>query len=519
MTRPKVVIVGGGFAGLAAAKALADRAWHRAMVDVTVVDRNDHHVFTPFLYQVATALLEPSGAAQPIRSLLRRLPNVDFRLATVTGFDAVLRRVDTDRGPLSYDYLILAAGAANDYFHNADVAAHSLGLNNLGEALALRNHILACFEAACWADEPARRARLLTFAVVGGGPTGVEFSAALAVLIRQMAARDFPGIGVGEPRIVLIEGSDAPLGSFAAELQRAAAAGLAAKGIEIRSGTKVADVDPGGLTMVGGGRIDASTVVWAAGVRASVLAEELPVAGSHGRVAVSPTLQVSRRPEVFVVGDMAEIPGRAGPLPMLAQVAIQSGREAARSVLAQCAGGRAKPFRYRDLGTMATVGRGDAVAQIGPVQLSGRAGWLAWLGVHIARIVGPEAKATVLLNWVSGFVFSDRPVRMISGPSRPIGPPSRELSGGNGAEQLAIGTNSTAEAKAPPRVDLPSVNVGNANDYGRRAAHAWWTQDLPGRQPPPEPAPGLVKRLKARRVKLRHEVFGIKSQTEDNYRT
>jgi NADH dehydrogenase len=518
MSRPRVVIVGAGFAGLSAAKALGDRPWHHGLVDVTVVDRHDHHVFTPFLYQVATALLEPSGAAQPTRSLLRKLGNVEFRLATVTGFDATLRQVNTDRGPLAYDYLILAAGAGNDYFHNTDIAAHSLGLNNLGEALTLRNHLLACFEAACWAADPARRAQLLTFAVVGGGPTGVEFSAALAVLIKQMAGRDFPGIDANEPRIVLVEASEAPLGSFAANLQEAAAAGLAAKGIQIRSETKVAGVDPGGLTMDGGDRIEAATVVWAAGVRANVLAETLPVTGSHGRGVVSQSLQVDRHPEVFVVGDMAEIPGRAGPLPMLAQVAIQSGRRAARSVLAQCAGKEAQTFRYRDLGTMATVGRGDAVAQIGRVQLSGRPGWLAWLGVHIARTVGPEAKATVIVDWVSGFVFSDRPVRMITGPDHPTRPDRPELTVGNSAEPAGPATDTTAGPSRPARADLPNVNVGNANDFGRIAALSWWTQNLPGRQPPPGPPPGPVKKLKDRVTKVRHQAFGIRSQTDDNYR-
>jgi NADH dehydrogenase len=507
MSRPQVVIVGGGFAGLAAAKALADKPWHRSLVDVTMVDRHNHHVFTPFLYQVATALLEPSGVAQPIRSLIRKLPNVEFRLATVTGFDVTLRRVNTDRGPIPYDYLILAAGAVSDHFGNTDVAMHSLGLNDLGEALALRNHLLGCFEAANWAAEPARRAQLLTFAVVGGGPTGVEFAASLAVLIKAMVARDFPGIDAGEPRIVLIEASDAPLGSFAAVLQRAAADELGARGIDVHSGTKVVDIDAHGLATADGRRIDAATVVWTAGVRANALADALPVTGSHARVVVGQTLQVNRHPEVFVVGDMAQIPARAGSLPMLAQVAIQSGRHAARSVLALAAGGEATPFHYRDLGIMATLGRGSAVAQITGLRLSGTAGWLAWLGVHMARTVGPEAKARVLLGWVYGFVFADRPIRLITGPGRP-----------------AVPIRTLKEERARPaggplaRVDLPSVNVGNANEFGRLAAYAWWIQDLPGRRPPPAPPPGPLRRVKTKVVKVRHEAFGIRSQTKENYR-
>ncbi len=507
MSRPRVVIVGGGFAGLAAAQALAEKPWRRARVDVTVLDCHNHHVFTPFLYQVATALLEPSGTAQPIRSLIRKLANVDFRLVQVTGFDATARRVHTDQGAIPYDYLILAAGAMNDYLGNADIASHSLGLNDLGQALALRNHLLGCLEAASHAEDSAGRARLLSFAVVGGGPTGVEFSAALAVLVKQLVDRDFPGIGAAEPRIVLVEASDAPLQSFATELRERAVSGLRAKGIEILSGAKAADVDQEGLTIVGGRRVEAATVVWAAGVRANPLAHALPATGSHARVIVDRTLQIPRHPEVFVVGDMAQIPGEAGPLPMLAQVAIQSGRHAARSIRAQCAGGAAKPFRYRDLGTMATVGRGDAVAQIGPLRLSGRAGWLAWLLVHIARTAGPEAKASVLVEWVSGFVFADRPARIITGPDPAPRVPAPE-------------PVATVTAGGPPvRADLPSVNVGNANEFGRIAALAWWTQDLPGRRPPPGRRPGPVKRLKTRAVKLRHEAFGIKSQTEDDYGT
>ena len=508
MSRPRVVIVGGGFAGLAAARALGGGSRRRAAVDVTVIDLHDHHVFTPFLYQAATALLEPSATAQPIRSLIRTLPHVDFRLAQVSGVDATARRVHTDRGPVDYDYLILAAGAVNDDCDNADIATHSLGLNDLGEALALRNHILACFEAAVWADDPSRRARLLSFAVVGGGPTGVEFAAALAGLVKQLVDRDFPGIGADETRIVLVEASPAPLPSFAAELRQAAAAGLRDRGIEVLSGVTVSDVDADGLTIEGARRIEAATVVWAAGVRASALARALPVTGSHARAVVDPTLQIPRHPEIFVVGDMAQIPGSAGPLPMLAQVAIQSGRHAARSILALCAGEPTEPFRYRDLGTMATLGRGDAVAQIGPLRLSGVAGWLAWLGVHIARTAGPEARASVILRWVSGFVFGDRPVRIIAGPARPAPPPGPEP-----------GTSVAPRSGPPPRADLPSVNVGNANAFGRIAALAWWTQDLPGRRPAPGPPPGPVTRLRTQVVKLRHEAFGIRSQTEDGDRT
>ncbi len=416
---PHVVVVGAGFAGLTAAKALADRPHRPAGVRVTLVDRRDYHTFTPFLYQVATALLEPSGAAHPVRALIRGLSNVEFRLAEVSGVDFALRRVESDRGPIGYDYLIVAAGAVNDYFHNADIATHSFKLNDLDAAQALRNQILSCFEAAIWAADPTERSRQLTFAVVGGGPTGVEFSAALSILVSEMVGRDFPTISAGEPSIVLIEGSKAPLSSFAPDLQDKAGVALAARGVRVESSALVVDADDEGVTLKDGRRIEAATVVWAAGVRASSLAGCFPATGSHGRVIVGHSLQVERHPEVFVVGDAAEIPGRRGSLPMLVQVAIQSGRRAAASVLALSEGSPTTTFAYRDLGTMAVLGRGDAVAQIGRLHLSGVPGWLAWLGLHIARTNGLQTKATVLLNWVSGFVFADRPVRLITGPAPP----------------------------------------------------------------------------------------------------
>lgn len=409
-----MVIVGAGFGGLAAAKAL-----RRAPVEITLIDQHNHHVFTPFLYQVATALLGPSEVAQPVRSLLRRLGNVTFRLGRVTDVDLLARQVVTDHGPVPYDYLVLASGSVSNYFGNADIASRSLGLNDLADALQLRNHILSCFEQACWTTDPVDRRHLLTFAVVGGGPTGVEFAAALAVLVAGMVERDFPTLHRDDVAIVLVEGADAPLGSFASPLRRSATRALAARHVEVRSTATVADVDQSGLVLDDGQRIDAATVVWAAGVRASPLAEALNIElGSHGRVPVAATLQVVGHPEVFAVGDLAEIPAGDGSLPMLAQVAIQSGRHAARSIAGQLSGGEAAAFHYRDLGTMATVGRNDAVAQLGPLRLSGFVGWLAWLLVHIMRTVGLQTRASVLVSWISGYVFADRPVRLVTVPHR-----------------------------------------------------------------------------------------------------
>lgn len=410
--RPRVVIVGAGFAGLAAAKAL-----RRVPVQVTMVDQYDYHTFTPFLYQVATALLEADDAAYPIRGEIRRLGNVSFRLATVTGVDLDAKAVDTDQGRFCYDYLVLAAGAVNAYFGHSEIAERSLGLNDLPEALQLRNTILSRFEAAAWATDPAERARLLSFAVVGGGPTGAEFAGALAELVAGTLAKDFPSLGRSEVSITLAEASPHPLSAFARPLPAAAHRALERKGIRVRSEAIVAEVDQTGLRLKDGSAIPAATVVWAAGVRAAHLADGLGLRlGSHERIKVTPTCQLDGHPEAFAVGDLAEIPQDGQPLPMLAQVAIQSGRHAARAIGTLLRAGTPEPFRYRDLGTMATVGRGFAVADIGPVKLSGLPGFLAWLVVHIARIAGMRTRWHVLTNWVSGYLFRNPPVRFIAGP-------------------------------------------------------------------------------------------------------
>lgn len=408
-----MVIVGAGFGGLACARALRS-----APVRVTIVDRRNYTSFTPFLYQVATALLEPSEVVQPIRQLLRRIPNADFRLAAVTGVDLDAKLVKTDRGDLGYDHLVLAAGAVNNYYGNREIAARSLGLGTLSEALALRNEVLDRFERAAWSDDPAQRGRLLTFAIVGGGPTGVEFAGALAELVHRVLPRDYPDLDLDLVQIVLVEGSAAPLPPFAPRLQRAAQRALERKRVRVISGAKASAIDDAGLHLDDGRAIAAGTVVWAAGVRATSLAGELGLdQGAGDRVKVTRTLQVPDRPEVVAIGDLAAIPHDGdAPLPMLAQVALQSGRHAAGVILACREGREPEPFRYRDLGTMATQGRNAAVAQIGPVKLSGMLGWLAWLLVHIARIAGLRTRLLILANWAAGYLLTDRPVRLIAGP-------------------------------------------------------------------------------------------------------
>lgn len=417
-----MVIVGAGFGGLACARALRGSGTR-----VTLVDCRNYHTFTPFLYQVATALLEPSEVAQPVRQLLHRIPEADFRLGRVTGVDLQARRLSTDAGELEYDYLVLAAGAVNNYYGNQEIAERSLGLGDLGEALELRDRLLSHCEQAAWSQDERERRRLLTFAVVGGGPTGVELAGALAELVHRVLARDFRELDLGRAEIVLVEGSDAPLATYAPRLQRAAQRALEAKGVQVISGAQATSIDDEGLHLDDGRVIPAATVAWGAGVRAEPLAEQLGVAlGSHKRIKVTDTLQLPDHPEVRVIGDLAEIPTGGGEaLPMLAQVAIQSGRHAGQGIRAQMSGQVPSAFHYRDLGTMATQGRNAAVAEVGPLKLSGFIGWLAWLLVHIARIIGLRTRLLVLVNWIAGYLLVDRPVRLIvtrPGPRRDAEP-------------------------------------------------------------------------------------------------
>ncbi|MQA73635.1 MAG: NAD(P)-binding protein [Solirubrobacterales bacterium] len=420
--RPRVVIVGAGFGGLACAHALRS-----APVEIVVVDQHNYHVFTPFLYQLATALLEPSETAYPVRALLRRVPNAQFRLAEVTDVDLETRVVHTDRGPLDYHYLVLAAGAVNNYFGNRDIAERSLGLNDLPEALELRNTVLARFERAAWATDAQERKRLLSFAVVGGGPTGTEFAAALAELVHGAQRRDYPHLDVSEVEVTLVEASDGPLPPYSPRLQRAAQRALERKGVRILSDATASKIEREGLGLKDGRTIPAATVVWAAGVRAAPLGDELGLEqGSHHRLKVSPSLQVPGHPEVFAIGDLAEVPDGDGSLPMLAQVALQSGKQAGRSIAALLRGDQPGALRYHDLGSMATQGRNQAVAQIGPVKLSGFVGWLAWLVVHIVRSEGLRTRASVLANWISGYLFRDRPIRLIAVPRTPDPTPDHD---------------------------------------------------------------------------------------------
>ena len=409
MTAPRVVIAGAGFGGITCARALRNTP-----VDVLLVDRNNYHLFTPLLYQVASALLDPGEIARPVRALIRPYSNVEFRQAEVTGADFDRRILATDRGPIPYDYLVLATGSQSDYFGNASLARHAFGLKDLDEGLALRNRVLSQFEASRWVTDARKRRSMLTFAVVGAGPTGVELAGALSELIRLVLRKDYRDLDLGEVRVLLLEAAGAPLGTFQPSLRAAARRSLEKKHVELMLGAKVESVTDESITLAGGEEIAAGTIIWTAGVRASMLGQALGVPlGRQSRVKVEPTLQLAGHPVVFVIGDLAGATDRGAPLPMLIPVAMQEGRHVAATIAELVANGGAHAFRYKDPGIMATIGRNSAVAELGAVHLSGFPGWLMWLAVHLVNVISFRSRILVLVNWAWDYLFYDRPIRLI----------------------------------------------------------------------------------------------------------
>ncbi|HKN92675.1 MAG TPA: NAD(P)/FAD-dependent oxidoreductase [Acidimicrobiia bacterium] len=405
MGRERVVIVGGGFGGLACARALDG-----ADVDVLLLDARNYHLFTPLLYQVATALLDPSDIAYPFRTVFRRSRNVRFRQARVTGVDFDARRVTVAGGdPIPYDTLVLATGSANAYFGNPELAERTIGMKHLDEALRLRNHVLSCLERAAQSADAAERAEWLTFVIVGGGPTGVEYSGALAELLDMVLGRDFPELAPGSARVVLVEGADRLLGPFHPKLGAYAADTLRSRGVEVRLSTMVGKATDTAAVLSSGETIGARTIVWSAGVGPS---DPLPPDSARSRtrrLEVDHRLRV--RPGVYAIGDIASVRTGDGELPMLSPPAMQEGRYVARAI--RGGGEPAMPFRYLDKGTMATIGRRAAVAQVGPVRLRGVLGWITWLVVHLYYVIGFRNRAVVLASWGWDYVRRDRPIRLI----------------------------------------------------------------------------------------------------------
>jgi NADH dehydrogenase len=408
--RPVVVIVGAGFGGLRAAKAL-----RRAPVDVLLVDRNNYHLFQPLLYQVATAGLEPEEIAKPVRAILRSAPNFDFRLTAVTGVDLAGRVLRTGDGQIPYDFLVLACGAQTNFFGLSAVEQHGFALKDIPDAVRIRNHVLSCFEQAVFEPDPARRRALLTFAIVGGGPTGVEMAGALSELIRLVLVKDYRRLNLKDVRVLLLEAGDRVLAGFPPRLSEAAAATLRKKHVEVRSGAAVADYDGASARLQSGEVIPSHTLIWAAGVRAAPLAGQLGVPTAHlGRVVVEPTLQLAGHPEVFVIGDSAFLEAQGPSLPMMAPVAMQMGDTAAENIRRVLGGDPPAPFRYRNPGTLATIGRNAAVARIHGVSFTGFPAWVVWLVVHLIQLIGFRNRLIVLTNWAWDYFFYDRAVRLIT---------------------------------------------------------------------------------------------------------
>ena len=407
--RPRIIIVGAGFGGLTAARALK-----YVPADVLLLDVNNYHLFTPLLYQVASSLLDPSEIAHPVRALLRPLRNVDFKMARVTGADLEAQVLHTDGGDEPYDYLVLATGSESNFFGNASLERHATGLKVLPDGLAIRNWVLSCFERARWSSDPGERRKLLTFAVVGGGPTGVEYAGALNELIHLVLRKDYRALDVSEVRVVLLEGSPYLLGAFVPRLREAAARSLQKKGVEVWFEALVKEVNDDGVELRDGRHLEAATVIWTAGVRATDVGRRLGLETSRsGRVRVGPTLQVPGYANVFAIGDVASFEQDGEELPMLIPVAMQEAKQVGRAIRDLMAGKDARPFEYRDPGIMATIGRNSGVAQLGPVKLSGFLGWGMWLVVHLANIVTFRNRVVVLVNWIWDYFFYDRPVRLI----------------------------------------------------------------------------------------------------------
>ena len=408
---PRVVIVGGGFGGLQAAKALGD-----APVQLTLVDRRNHHLFQPLLYQVAMAVLSPADIAQPIRSVLRDKPNVEVVLGEVTAVDPGARVVMVDGDRLPFDYLILAAGASHAYFGHDEWEPLAPGLKSLEDALDIRRRILLAFEEAEHEPDPERRKALMTFVIVGAGPTGVEMAGAIAEIANHTLARDFRHIDTRDARIILVEASRRMLAAFPDRLSRHALGDLRRLGVEVLLGRPVTMIEPGKVT-IDQEVVPAATIVWAAGVKASPLGQSLGVQLDRaGRVIVNPDLSIPGHPDIFVIGDMASLAdfkGRA--LPGVAQVAMQEGTWAARNIRRLIAGQTTRAFHYRDLGNMATIGRNSAIADIRGLQLKGYIAWLVWALVHIMNLIGFRNRVLVALQWLWGYLSFQRGARLITG--------------------------------------------------------------------------------------------------------
>ena len=414
---PHVVIVGGGFAGLWATRALAN-----APVRITLLDRGNHHLFQPLLYQVATAGLSAPDIAAPLRHILRRQCNATVLMGEAAAVDAAGKRITlADGGTLDYDFALLATGATHAYFGHDEWAPHAPGLKTLDDALHIRRRILSAFERAEAEDDPAVRRALLTFAIIGGGPTGVELAGTLVEIARHTLRHEFRRIEPGDARVLLLEAGPRVLATFPESLSARASRQLERLGVEVRCGRPVSAIDAQGVSL-GDERIAARTVLWAAGVAASPLARTLGVPLDRaGRVPLQPDLAVDGAPGVFVAGDLASVQRADGrPIPGVAPAAKQMGRHVAMAIRARLAGKPSPPFRYRDFGNLATIGRMAAVVHLGRLRLSGAVAWWFWLTAHIFFLIGFRNRLSVMLSWTWAYWSYQRAARIILGDNKDV---------------------------------------------------------------------------------------------------
>lgn len=410
-TLPHVVILGAGFGGLKTAQKLA-----HAPVHITLIDRYNYHLFQPLLYQIAIAGLVPSQIAYPLRTIFRHQKNLDFQMGEVTSIDFNARFVRTNGSVIAYDYLVLAIGGQTNFFGLKAVEENGFQLKSIEDATGTRNHLLRMFERASREADPDKRKALLTFAVVGGGPTGVETAGALAELIRHVLTKDYPHMDLQDVRVLLIEATENVMATYPPELRKATMKLLEGKGVDIMLNTRLTDYNGQTITLADGSHIEACTLIWTAGVRSAELTDRLGVQqAASKRVRVEPTLQLPSHPEVFVIGDAAYVEDKYGqPLPMLATVAQQEAVFAAKNIRHLLRGERLEPFRYKDPGLLATIGRNAAVARIWGLSFSGFIAWVIWVVLHIYRLIGFRNRLVVLINWAWDYFFYDNQVRLIT---------------------------------------------------------------------------------------------------------
>ena len=409
--KPHVVIIGAGFAGLETARGLAN-----SPVQITLIDKNNHHLFQPLLYQVAIAGLLPSQIAQPVRTIFRKQKNLAFQMGEVTEINLNEKFVKMNGSVIAYDYLVIAAGARTNFFGFDTLEKHGLQLKDLETAVTTRNHLLSMFEQASHEADPEKRKAMLTFVIVGGGPTGVETAGALAELITHVMRKDYPRLNLNEAQVILLEAGPHLIAPYPDELRQATLRLLKDKKVDVRLNTKMQDFNGLRVTLGDGSVIESQTLIWTAGAKAAEIIDALPAEkASMGRVRIQATLSLPQFPEAFVIGDASFLAnGNGQPLPMLSTVAIQQGQAAAKNIRLMMEGKEPKAFHYKDPGLLATVGRNAAVARIFGFSFSGFIAWVIWVFLHIYRIIGFRNRIIVMFNWAWDYFFYDNQVRLIT---------------------------------------------------------------------------------------------------------